>query len=161
MTPAAKTAATLVTGLLLAGCGSGGGGGTGLGPVFPSSWSSAGLTYDPLTSTFKGIPETPYYQVPTSGSARFSGEYRYTTASVTQARGPAQLDINFQTSGVTLSVSGVASGVSTGTIYGGTFYSNSTGFIFTGKLYGAGANVAAGNLTNAGTIGVGQFIVKR
>ncbi len=161
MTPVARTAATaasLVAALLLGGCGAS----TVLGPQLPSSWSSAGLTYDATTGLFRGIPETPYYLVPTSGSARYTGEYRYSSVTLNQAKGAALLDINFLSSNVALTVSGPVSGTSTGSLAGGLFYGDSTSFPFSGQLYGTGANVAAGTFGAVGnTLGAGQFIVQR
>ncbi len=162
MTPAekitARTTATLIAALLLAGCGTS----TVLGPQVTGTWSSAGLTYDGATGIFRGMTETPSYLVPTSGSARFSGEYRYSTATLSQAKGAAQLDINFLSTNVALTVSGAVNGTSTGWLAGGFIYGDNTSFPFTGQLYGTGATVAAGTFGAVGnTLGAGQFIVKR
>ncbi len=153
-----KAVYSLVASLAVAGCGVPGGLGTGV----PGNWSSSGLTYNAYTGQFTGVPETAPGMMPTTGSAQYSGEYRYTTVTTPFGKGPAQLSVDFPTSNVALSVSGLVSGTSTGNVYANAFISDGTGFPFSGMFYGTGAGLAAGNFVLVGGgQGAGQFIVKK
>ncbi len=132
------------------------------GCSLPGNWSSAGLSFDIRTGSFSGLPETTTAQMPTSGSASFSGEYRNLSRANPFGKGSATLGVDFTAGTVNLSLSGSVNDSASGTI-SGTGFAGSAGFSFFGNFYNPGATVAAGQFTGAGgnANSAGQFIVSR
>ncbi len=131
------------------------------GCSLPGDWSYAGLSYDLRSNSFSGLPETTAAQMPTSGSAVFTGEYRHLSRTNPFGKGSASLGVDFAAGTVQLSLTGSVNGTASGTISGSGF-SGSSGFDFAGKFYGSTAGVAAGLFSGIGpSDSFGQFITRR
>ncbi len=132
------------------------------GCSLPGNWSSAGLSYDIESGTFSGLPLTTAAQMPTTGSANFTGEYRNLSRSNPFGKGTATFGVDFGAGTVNLNLTGSVNDSASGTISGASF-SGTSGFSFYGEFFNSNASVAAGQFTGAGgnPDSVGQFIVSR
>ena len=129
--------------------------------ALPGNWSYAGLNFDAESGEFSGLPETTVAQMPTTGSAVYTGEYRYLTRTNPFGKGSAQLDVDFDTTNVQLALTGTVNATATGNITGVGF-SGTSGFDFVGQFYQSDASVAAGYFSNVGAEeGLGQFITQK
>ncbi len=145
-----------------------------------SKWSYAGLEYSLIKNaksgdmnSFTGIAQTTIAEMPATGSAAYTGEYRVrdqTKLLATPGKGPATLAVDFAGQTVQLDLTGDLNRSAAGTMTDNTFTgaSVSDSFFYDGQFYGSTAEVAAGvfydsttSLTGEETLLFGEFITEQ
>lgn len=129
----------------------------------PDSFSYAGLNYFNSADGFSGMPLSAASQVPTTGSATYTGRYTVETLIGIDGSGPASMALDFAAGTADLTLTGDVKGVIGGVISGtGVRSNNNLTTSFNGEFYGETGEVIAGTFSQVVTDNLnGAYIVSR